>query len=92
MKDGHLSYYFEFLGIKNEGVKRLLVIVLVLFGLYIYPFLEDDLYFDSVIDYLLFDDFEESLIFYFHFFITSPIIVGVVVKTFMWVKDGFSQK
>jgi len=50
---------------------------------------------DDVIYYSFDSDFLEFISRIISFFVIipslSPIIVGIVVKTFFWVKDGFSK-
>ena len=94
-----IKKYFDFIGVKNEGVRRLLTIIIVLFG-FIFPNLivvmdGNDLDLFYLFELYIFQEFESrwiySLQLYLITLVPSPIIVGVVVKIFTWVKDGFKK-
>ena len=80
--------YFYFLGVRNEGHKRLLTVIITIFGLVILPILSDDVEFYDYLDYLLDSDY---WVFFISCLFVSPIIVGVVVKIYFWVKEGFNK-
>ena len=85
--------YFDYIGVENEGYRRVLSILLpipiILFFLFSIPEVGEERFFN-----LLF--FQESdwfdLYFYLLFFLLSPlIIVGVITKIINWVKEGFKK-
>ena len=82
--------YFEFIRIENEGYRRITVVIIVLLMIITPFFFELDL--DDYLDHLFFqEDLEDTLFFYFIMLFPSPIIVGVTVKVFHWVTDGFNK-
>jgi hypothetical protein len=84
-----IKKYFDFIGVKNEGVKRILTIVIVLLSITIISVLYDNVF----VGYLFFQDkLTYTLFCYFLILVPPPLIVGVFVKIFTWVKDGFNQK
>jgi len=86
--------YFDFIGIKNEGYKRI-VIVTILLSMFIFPRFSDELSiydFDDFFRYLFFDDsLEDVVLFYIWFLFLSPIVIGLIIKTYKWIKEGFNK-
>jgi len=82
--------YCDFIGVENEGYKRLLIISILLFPI-IYPLLVGgDI--DDIFNLLLFlKDIENSLTYYLIIVLPSPIYFGIVIKTIDWVKQGFNK-
>ena len=84
-----INKYFDFIGVTNEGHKRLTLVLIITLGL-IFPFLFD-LDLEEYFEMIFFDDLEDSFYFYLLILFPSPIIVGIIVKVTNWVKDGFKK-
>ncbi len=85
-----INRYFDFIGIRNEGYKRLTFVLIIIIGFILPLFLGLDL--ERYLDMIFFnDDLENTLITYFLILFPSPIIVGVIVKVTNWVKEGFNK-
>ena len=79
--------YFDLIGIKKEGYRRVFVIIFFCFYLY-------SLYVDGVNKVMKgdSDDFRD-IIFYITFIpLYWMIFLGIFTKIFTWVKDGFKKK
>ena len=85
-----IKKYFDFIGVKNEGKRRLTLVLIITLG-FLLPFiLGSDM--DYYLRHIFFDrDFEDSLILWSLILFPSPIIVGVIVKITNWVKEGFKK-
>jgi len=81
--------YFDFIGVTNEGPKRLTLVSIIILGL-IFPFLFD-LDIEEYFEMIFLDDLEDSFFFYLLILFPSPIIVGVIIKVTNWVKEGFNK-
>jgi len=80
--------YCDFIGVENEGNRRLLIIIIIFCYFYIIYFITDNF---TGSEFGLKGDIEE-----FIFIFTVPLIlsffsVGFVTKTFNWVKQGFNK-
>jgi hypothetical protein len=82
--------YFDFIGIENEGFRRIFSIIIVL-GMFFLPYLIGiDL--DDYHRYILgIMGLENFLSFWFVVLFPSPIIFGIIIKPINWVKDGFNN-
>ena len=82
--------YFDFIGIENEGFRRIFSIIIVL-GMFFLPYLIGiDL--DDYHRYILgIMGLENFLSFWFVVLSPSPIIFGIIIKPINWVKDGFNN-
>ena len=85
----YYNKYCDFIGITNEGPKRLTLVLIIILGL-IFPFLFD-LDIEEYFEMMFFDDLEDSFTFYFLILFPSPIIIGIFVKVTNWVKEGFKK-
>jgi hypothetical protein len=85
----YITKYFQFIGVENEGLKRILILVLISwYGVVLMAggaeFLQRGLSFEI-------DDILETLILIVIFFIFIPLVFSIVVKILMWIIDGFKQ-
>ena len=89
-----INKYFSFIGVEDEGVKRLLLVIIVISSL-LSPNLQYGWDLEDYYELFTWNeppwDYEEILLFYWTFFFQSLFIVGVVSKTYYWVKEGFNQ-
>ena len=74
--------YCDFIGVENEGYRRILLVVNILFYFYGINWLYEDSRPRDDIDLLL--TYTIPLLF-------SIFSIGVIIKTFNWVKGGFNK-
>jgi len=86
-----LNKYFDFIGIENEGYRRLLLVVIILLGITNPLYL--GLYLDEYIRTLFFLQREGWLLtLQLYIFILLPsVIIGIIIKLINWVKNGFNK-
>ena len=88
--EDHRNIYFDFIGIENEGYRRLTLVIIIILGLIIPLTLGLDI--EDILDSMFFlSGLEEFLGIYLLILFPSPIIVGVIVKVTNWVKEGFNK-
>ena len=85
----YITKYFQFIGVENEGLKRILILVSISwYGVVLMAggeeFLQRGLSFEI-------DDILKTLILIVIFFIFIPLVFSIVVKILMWIIDGFKQ-
>ena len=85
----YITKYFQFIGVENEGLKRILILVSISwYGVVLMAggeeFLQRGLSFEI-------DDILQTLILIVIFFIFIPLVFSIVVKILMWIIDGFKQ-
>ena len=87
-----INKYFSFIGVKDEGVKRLLLVIIVISSV-LSPNLQYGWDLEDYYELFMWYDenYDEIIRFYWSFFFQSLFIVGVVSKTYYWVKEGFNQ-
>jgi hypothetical protein len=86
-----INRYFNFLGVENEGYRRVLSILIIIPTIIIIFYIIDVEGFDDFLEYLFFqDDIGDSFQIYF-ILLLPTIIVSVIVKVISWVKEGFNK-
>jgi hypothetical protein len=80
--------YFDFIGVENEGHKRILIIIIIFWFLYILIQVIDEIL--SVFG--IRGDINEIIFGLGISLIITFFSVGFVIKTFNWVKDGFNKE
>ena len=82
--------YCDFIGIENEGLKRILLLLISIVLLPTFNVLDD-----SRIFFFGYGDFDKII----SILLTIPtgifisfLIVGFIIKTLNWIKDGFKKK
>ena len=75
-----LNKYFDFIGVKNEGLRRIILLLIIYLNFPLYKYLDNKYW-------RYYWDWEWVML-------SIPISifsVGIIVKIFNWVKDGFSE-
>tara|TARA_B100000073_G_scaffold284265_1_gene245492 strand:- start:47 stop:331 length:285 start_codon:yes stop_codon:yes gene_type:complete len=90
-----INKYFDFIGIENEGWRRISIIFIVLMIFPIPPLVIkgedfDDLI-EEIVELIVFHHGVEGFLFYWGYVLLQITILSVLIKTFNWVKDGFSK-
>ena len=85
----YIAKYFQFIGVENEGLKRIIILVLISwYGLVLMEvgseFIQRGLSFEI-------DDILDTLIAIVFMFIFIPLVFSIVMKILMWIIDGFKQ-
>jgi len=83
--------YCDFIGVENEGYRRLILVSIILLGITNPLFFNLDL--DEYIPTLFFlhrDGWVVTLQVYF-FILFPSIIFGIIIKVINWVKHGFNN-
>jgi hypothetical protein len=83
-----LNRYFDFIGVKNEGKRRLLIIFIIFCYFYISYYIDTNF---SKRDFGLEGDIQGYI-----FIITVPLIlslfsIGLITKIITWIKEGFNK-
>ena len=73
---------------KNEGYKRLLMIIIIFCYFYIMYWLTNN---SEPSDFGIKGDYIELIFIFTIPLIISSFSIGFVIKTFNWVKDGFNK-
>ena len=83
--------YFDFIGIENEGYKRLFILSLFITPFIYGDFIDSNYFSGRFLKNFLDLDGEEWVLYFLFFLPLSLILNGVFVKIYSWVKDGFSK-
>ena len=75
--------YCEYIGIRNNGYKRLIFISYILWILVGGPLMMEEM--------RIWRD-EDVIVFMFWWSISLPIILVILFKIFFWIKDGFNSE
>ncbi len=89
--------YFEFIGIDNEGYRRISKLIIILLSAVSFPLWIEFIYY--LLEYNFEIYFTDYLILFFiiitigTFFliVLSSIVYGILAKTFTWILDGFKE-
>ena len=76
LNDNRVKKYYDFIGVENEGHKRLLII-----SFFITPFLYQ----------LFIEEGHRSSMSYITFIPISIFLNGLIIKIYNWVKDGYKK-
>ena len=72
----YIDKYFNWLGIKNEGVRRIILIIHPIAMIPMFFILEQEIHEDEAFIY--------SLLF-------TPILTTAIIKALDWIKQGFAK-
>jgi len=83
-----INRYFDFIGVKNEGKRRLLIIFIIFCYFYMGYWLDTN---RRTWDFGLEGDIQGGI-----FILTVPLIlslfsIGLITKIITWVKEGFNK-
>jgi hypothetical protein len=82
-----INRYFDFLGVENEGKRRLLIIIISIWSFY----LTDQFGNEIIKEFEIRDDIIQIIVALGIPLILSLFSIGLITKIITWVKEGFDK-
>jgi len=82
-----INRYFDFIGVKNEGKRRLLIIIIPIWSFYLTIQFGNEI----IKEFEIRDDIIQIIVGFGIPLILSLFSIGLITKIFTWVKEGFNK-
>ena len=82
-----INRYFDFLGVENEGKRRLLIIIIPIWSFYLTIQFGDEI----IKEFEIRDDIIQIIVALGIPLILSLFSIGLITKIITWVKEGFDK-